>query len=162
MTASTSAPEARMAARSITLPPDGSGRERRTSSARIASSGGGAWSTSSTAGACVASATRDFCGKVMVSFYGYRVVGLVTTVKERQRHVQRDAPGFEALHHWSQSVQCIWPSRTSTDSPNRLACAVEADLAEWSRERATRSRKIGEQVTCSAMSSASVLRRALA
>src|SRR3954447_20110037 len=66
MTASTSAPEARMAARSITLPPDGSGRERRTSSARIASSGGGAWSTLLTAGGCVASSTPDLCGKIMV------------------------------------------------------------------------------------------------
>src|SRR3954468_8229882 len=40
---------------------------------------------------------------------GYRVVGRVTTVRERQRHVQREAPGFEALHHWPQSRQRVWP-----------------------------------------------------
>ena len=58
---------------------------------------------------------------------GYRVFGLVTTTRDRQRHVHRDAPGAEALHHSPQLGQFVWRSRESTAFPKRVASAVEAD-----------------------------------
>src|SRR5206468_10147276 len=93
---------------------------------------------------------------------GYRVFGRLATTRERHRHVHREAPGGEALHHSPQPAQRVWPSSVSTALPNRVASTVETDLGWPSSWGATSLRKTGDRVTCSPISSASVLRSALA
>src|SRR4051794_33550433 len=67
MTAAWSAPAARMAARSITLPPEEWARERRITNARIASSPASPRPRSSTAVACAASPRADLFSRLMAA-----------------------------------------------------------------------------------------------
>src|SRR3954452_5299187 len=133
MTAAWSAPAARMAARSITLPPERWARERRITNLRTASSSASR-PRSSTAGACAASSGADlfarFMAAVLWSLVGYRVLGLVTMTSERHPHVQRDAPAGEAVHQSPQLAQRVRSTSATTALPKRVASAVETGFPE--------------------------------